>query len=427
MTASQDLGFFKLFSIRNQRRDTLANGEQIHALLGSNGKTFMANVNRGGWAVGDHELFEDLSQRGIQKLLNEYPELNEPLVDQKWERKTYQGINPWTLKVADFCNLGCSYCYEDAQPQAKRMTRETADRIITEMVGTRQKNITVLFHGGEPTLNMELIRYFVVNLREKAQDRFEAKFLIHTNLYSFSDSLKKELADLGVLVSSSLDGQKAVNDQQRLTVGKRSAYDSVVKNLKKMDRKYLITTVTKHNEDKLLEAATHFVEDLGVYRFHFLPLLPHGRPKVQELIPSSRKMADSMLEVFDYALKKWNEGLGVSIRNLDDIIMSLHSGMSVNACQKCVLGEFKSQSITINHDGTFAPCDAAAGYEEYALGNIHECNSDLLKRMESERNFRVFKSLDKVEGCNVCPYKYSCGGGCEERDDQNLKNPEYLL
>jgi len=125
-------------------------------------------------------------------------------------------------------------------------------------------------------------------------------------------------------------------------------------------------------------------------------------------------MADGMLEVFDYVLERWSRGEPVKFRNLDDIITALHSGQYVDACQSCALGSFTAQSITVNHDGTFGPCDVSAGMDEHRLGNVHECRGDLRERMADAMSFRVFKRLDDVEGCSTCAFKLTCAGGCEE-------------
>jgi radical SAM protein with 4Fe4S-binding SPASM domain len=78
------------------------------------------------------------------------------------------------------------------------------------------------------------------------------------------------------------------------------------------------------------------------------------------------------------------------------------------------LNEFKSQSITVNFDGSFGPCDVTAEHPAYSLGNICTANGDLKERFSSPRNFRIFKNLDTIDVCKSCAFKYSCAGGCEE-------------
>lgn len=404
---------FAGFRIAAETRKVVSAGNEIHGILGSNGSSFVVNIRTGGWATGPKALFDDLAAGG-EDFLEKYPQLCEPLLEQRVQRKTYKEFNPWTVKVADHCNMACTYCYEDANPKVKKMSLETAAKIIDEMLAIGQSQYIVLFHGGEPTLNMDVIRFMVHEMTSRCAGNAQVRFLIHTNLLNFPDALHKELSSLGVQIGTSLDGVKEVTDQYRVNLAGAGTYDTVSKNLSKLTNKYLITTVTKANHDRLLETARHFAEDLEVPGFHFLPLLPHGRPNVTALCPDSETMADSMLEVFDYILEQWENGITLKCRNLEDIISALYADSYMDACQACCLNEFKSQSVTINYDGTFAPCDVSAGYPEYALGNIHKCKGDLIQYMNAPRNFRVFKRLEDVEGCSTCPFKYSCAGGCEE-------------
>lgn len=407
-------GVFSGFRVTSETTKNTPDGHVLHGLLGSNGGSFVVNVHRGGWAIGPTSLFEDLDAMPVQEFFAKYHQLREPLIQQAVQRKTYKEFNPWTIKVADHCNMACTYCYEDANPKIKKMTEQTASKIIDEMLALNQQSYIVLFHGGEPTLNMEVIRYIVQELSTHLGSNQRVQFVIHTNLLNFPETLHKELGSLGIQIGTSLDGVREVTDQGRVSLAGTGTYDTVVKNLAQLEQKYLITTVTKANHDQLLQTARHFVEDLGVRSFHFLPLLPHGRPNVTALCPDSDVMADSMLEVFDYILESWMDGNRIQCRNFTDIIAALHAESYMDACQACCLNEFKSQSITVNYDGTFAPCDVSAGYPEYALGNINECNHDLADRMNVPRNFRVFKRLDQVEGCRSCAFKFSCAGGCEE-------------
>jgi uncharacterized protein len=405
---------FAGFRVAAETRRTLSSECELHGILGSNGSTFVVNTRTSGWATGPKQLFDDLDTCRGDDFLTKYPELSEPLLKQTVRRKTYTEFNPWTVKVADHCNMACSYCYEDANPKVKKMSLATAAKVIDEMLALGQSQYVVLFHGGEPTLNMDVIRYMVHELRARSNGAAQVQFIIHTNLLNFPDTLHEELQSLGVQIGSSLDGVKELTDQYRVNLGGAGTYDTVTTNLSKLSNKYLITTVTNANHGRLLETARHFAEDLGVPGFHFLPLLPHGRPNVTTLCPDSDTMAESMLAVFDYIVEQWENGTRINCRNFDDIISALYADSYMDACQACCLNEFKSQSITINYDGTFAPCDVSAGYPEYALGNIHQCNGDLVDYMNSPRNFRVFKRLDNIEGCSTCAFKYSCAGGCEE-------------
>jgi radical SAM protein with 4Fe4S-binding SPASM domain len=250
----------------------------------------------------------------------------------------------------------------------------------------------------------------------------KASFHTHSNLYHFPDALRDELRALGVTVGTSLDGRAQIHDSQRVQVNKRGGtYEKILSNLKRTTVENTILTVTKNNQGHLFDAAKHFVEDLKFTKFHFLPMMPHGREQIAALLPDINVMTEEVLKVCDYVIDHHRRGNKIAFRNLSDVLVALHGGTYTDACLKCVLNEYKIQNITISHDGRFGPCDVTADMPEYSLGNIHACQGDLREKMQSPKNFRFFKNLDSIPGCSTCAFKYSCAGGCEEES----KRPGY--
>ena len=89
------------------------------------------------------------------------------------------------LEVTRKCNMCCDHCLR-GNAQAKDMTKEMVDTILSNI-----DNIgTVTFTGGEPTLNLDIIRYFF----EKAEEigKLPSAFWIATN----GKAYQLELANL---------------------------------------------------------------------------------------------------------------------------------------------------------------------------------------------------------------------------------------
>jgi sulfatase maturation enzyme AslB (radical SAM superfamily) len=55
------------------------------------------------------------------------------------------------------CNLGCSYCYQDAK-RDRRMDRETLHRSVDLLLDSEQPEVELFFFGGEPLLEFAMIR-----------------------------------------------------------------------------------------------------------------------------------------------------------------------------------------------------------------------------------------------------------------------------
>ncbi len=79
------------------------------------------------------------------------------------------------IMLNDTCNFRCKYCYiENALKIAnKQMDREMAD-IVVEIIKNNAvgKGYRVIFYGGEPTLDLDVMKYIVAKLQEKGKGWF---------------------------------------------------------------------------------------------------------------------------------------------------------------------------------------------------------------------------------------------------------------
>lgn len=136
----------------------------------------------------------------------------------------------FTLWVTTSCNMKCSYCYEGMEKNNINMTLETgiaAARWIAEIM--RRDGYTfaqIRFHGGEPTINMPVIRGVIDSLR-KIGKKLQFEFSLTSNGYQITRN------DLDYLVSNidelsiSLDGTKEVNNICRKNKYNEGVFDKV--------------------------------------------------------------------------------------------------------------------------------------------------------------------------------------------------------
>ena len=78
------------------------------------------------------------------------------------------------------CNLRCKYCYEaqNEENDCRILETKTALNIIKDYTQGNVKKLKIIFFGGEPTLNMELIKE-CVNYCKKL--KIKTNFQISTN------------------------------------------------------------------------------------------------------------------------------------------------------------------------------------------------------------------------------------------------------
>ncbi|MGL4953536.1 MAG: radical SAM protein, partial [Culicoidibacterales bacterium] len=161
--------------------------------------------------ISSDEIEEFLSNRKISRLPN----------------KKIQGLK---INVSHACNLRCSYCYAgngDYGDKGKIMTLNTANKIAQFIEGVLKDVNTITFFGGEPTLNIEVIKFFC--------ERYSNfNFLMQTNGVNLNN---QELLNLiykyNIKVTVSIDGNKAIHDRERKDYKGNPTYDVIRNNIAK--------------------------------------------------------------------------------------------------------------------------------------------------------------------------------------------------
>lgn len=166
------------------------------------------------------------------------------------------------LFVSQDCNLNCSYCYGDSGDYQKGrmlMTEDVADKFMDKFITGVSNSYIINFFGGEPLLNLPLMKKVVTKLRDKAKRLgFNMVFNINTNGTLWNEDIKDFLKNDIDNITVSLDGPKEINDIQRVPRGDFSPHDLTVRMLKELKeikgKNYLVrTVVTNNNFDRIGE------------------------------------------------------------------------------------------------------------------------------------------------------------------------------
>ncbi len=104
------------------------------------------------------------------------------------------------------------------------MSREVAQRAVEflfEHSGPLEE-LVIVFFGGEPLLNFEIIRFVVDLATEKAKEAGKrVSFALTTNGTVLTDEIVRFLDEKGFGVTVSMDGNQAVHDRYRRLPGGR--------------------------------------------------------------------------------------------------------------------------------------------------------------------------------------------------------------
>jgi uncharacterized protein len=147
------------------------------------------------------------------------------------------------IKIASRCNINCRYCYiynrgdNSYKVQPKLMSPEVYTTLIDKIrLYCYKKGLSrfrVILFGGEPLLaGKEYITELVNAFREGLEPDIEVSFGMQTNGTLIDAEWLTLLRQLRVGFGISLDGDKEINDANRVDFKERGTYDRVLESVK---------------------------------------------------------------------------------------------------------------------------------------------------------------------------------------------------
>lgn len=112
------------------------------------------------------------------------------------------------LLVNDFCNLRCSYCFENGNFRHKSTMD---DSLIMQISDLLKQNNDITFTGGEPLLSFNIIKSICDAVERK---HFNAEYSLVTNGLSINDEMIEYMDKRSFRVQVSLDGTLAEDNNR---------------------------------------------------------------------------------------------------------------------------------------------------------------------------------------------------------------------
>ncbi|MBE6841558.1 MAG: radical SAM protein [Ruminococcus sp.] len=153
------------------------------------------------------------------------------------------------LSVTEDCNFRCKYCYLSETYDYTRnrtschMTFETAKKAVDfyfDLIRKYKKikpnkKASINFFGGEPLLEMDLVRKVVEYAKKTCP--VELDFDITTNGYLLTDEVADFLVENDFYVAVSLDGDRK-NNSNRVMSKNTETFEKVLENIKRFRKRY---------------------------------------------------------------------------------------------------------------------------------------------------------------------------------------------
>ena len=227
------------------------------------------------------------------------------------------------LSVTSRCNLGCPYCYLSKKPGFD-MTRENADIIIEftkkQLNKLKADTLAVVYYGGEPLLNFDIIRYLHENfcaVREEYKINYYASII--TNGASLSLEIIQELNKLSVLhnvvidIQVTIDGDEHTHNRYRPFSNGSESFHKIYTNFLLLVRNYkggsihLRSNMDEHNLEGIKRLLSKIRRDLdesvSKISVGFRWIFPSQEAVIKHQVPFAlfKNQAESILDLYEYA------------------------------------------------------------------------------------------------------------------------------
>lgn len=323
------------------------------------------------------------------------------------------GLTTLVLNVNTGCNLSCTYCYKEdltTPAEGDRMATETAQRAVDLLLDqtVAGKTSNLVFFGGEPLSNMDLIRDTVTYAEGQAVQRGVAlDFSLTTNGTLLSDAVIDFLDAHRFGITISMDGPKALHDRNRKTIGGKGTYDLVAAKARRLLSRYrsrpvgVRVTLTPGVTD-VVSIHEHLIGDLGFHEVGFSPATAGDNAVFNLDDAELAAVFEGMKTLGRTYLEGALRDLNIGFSNLHQLMTELHEGT-----RKLIPCGAGVGMLAVDKDGKFHLCHRFTGS---ALPTFGDVDAGLDRNALTEF---VGNALDRTDTeCETCRIRNLCSGGC---------------
>ena len=309
--------------------------------------------------------------------------------------------------LTEDCPLRCDYCFVSKNPKRSNFDvgKATIDWLLSPEISGNTKQISISFFGGEPMLEMDLLKQLVEygeGLNQKNQKKI--KFSITSNGTLLTEELLDYFVKHNINILFSIDGDEETQNKHRKTADGRGSWSMIQPILKsfvkKQPQNVARMTICSDTASKTFENVKYLIEGVG---FKNIAPTPVG--------DSYLNWDNDSIAVMDKEYEKIEKWIADRIRR------KVNNPICIGYLQKAIKANLRKQPMTspcgagkgyagIGVDGGVYPCHRFVQWEEWKLGTVFERKLDEEKRKQ-------FLEFDKNRNsaCKDCSV-FFCGGQC---------------
>jgi len=318
-----------------------------------------------------------------------------------------------TLFVTDTCNLSCSYCYvnKNGAMAGTKMTFDTFRSAVDTFTSrfSLERRVNVLLFGGEPLLNLPLLREAVAHLKEiSAKTGAQFSYSVVTNGTIVSEDIIDFLLENDVNVLVSVDATKEAHDELRPFLSGKGSYDTVKRNVARLAEFCNVgARVTICDPDTDLVATYKDLRDLGFWDVH-ATLVSEDEDNGIDLQSSLGKLRQRLREMEAFYLESMKNKEVVRFGHIGKYLKRIHLGIGTGQAKilPCSAGY---SSFTIATNGDVYLCHRFNNVPSLKFGSVTE-GVEWDKRAEFLENHQL--GARENGACGTCWASAFCGGTC---------------
>jgi len=318
------------------------------------------------------------------------------------------------IEAASFCNLACTYCFEDVPTKGERMTFETAEAIVRSFQRLNLADTFVVeFNGGESFANFQTMKH-IVSLVEASglRDKHQISYGVTSNLTVLRQEMVDFLKEHRFSLSVSLDGIREDHDRHRIFSSGAGSHDRVLRNMQ-----MLTTAGVEFSSISVISVPGQLTRAYDFLKRQRVPYASFAIRRHSERSPLGKvdyeTIAEELVEAF---------------------VDSYESFKAERFAPKVMDAVTLIRNLVTPHDPQYmclrTPCGAGTNMITYdTAGDIYACQ-DLIKEPTfkicgaSEESPQVLIDTNEVvqrlrerkpggnRGCEDCDFQMFCQGGC---------------
>ena len=339
------------------------------------------------------------------------------------------------FEVTDDCNLSCKYCgygyfYNDYDNRAKAKLSFNKAKLLLDYIfsyhntynnNSLEREIAIGFYGGEPLLNMTLIKQIVSYIDSLNLEDLKIKYGMTTN-GMLLDKNFEYLSEHNFSLLVSLDGDRR-GSSYRVTNNGKESFDKVFSNLKLIEKEApsLFKTIrfnsVLHDRNSVASLFKFFKKEFGkdtkVSELSTIGIEPNKKDEFLSIFNSSLKSSEqaniSCDDTFKYTLPETRlisdlifRDSNVSYQDYSSLLLEKKQVSTTGTCPPFLKRLFLSVS------GKLLPCEKVD--QRFAIGSVSETavNIDFEEVANSYNNMledlysHTCVNCLKNDVCDVC-------------------------